>query len=164
LHSGTAVGDDTKIAKGQKFAAAVTSVFGNNIRDYFKILVGFWSVVKHIAHTCTSCIAQLLILAPHILLAEACSRQHATYRYLNPHTRMIPCRQVAGSFGSVFALDWPQVMMEIWLFISTVVQIDFIRFPVSLTTAYIMHFIIIMQCVCSAPLSLNSITSVPFVL
>ncbi len=31
----------------------------------------------------------------------------------------------------MFAVDWPQAMMEIWLFISTVVQIDFIRFPVS---------------------------------
>jgi hypothetical protein len=42
------------------------------------------------------------------------------------------CRQVAGSFGIVFAIDWPQVMMDVWLFVSTVVQIDFIRFPVSL--------------------------------
>jgi hypothetical protein len=41
------------------------------------------------------------------------------------------CRQVAGAFGIVFALDWPRVILEAWLFISTVVQIDFIRFPVS---------------------------------
>ncbi len=41
-------------------------------------------------------------------------------------------RQVAGSFGLVFAIDWPKVMMDVWIFISSIVQIDFIRFPVSM--------------------------------
>jgi hypothetical protein len=41
------------------------------------------------------------------------------------------CRQVAGSFSVVFNMDWPNVIQQIWLFIGTIVQIDFIRFPVS---------------------------------
>jgi hypothetical protein len=41
---------------------------------------------------------------------------------------VIMCRQVAGSFGIVFAVDWPKTMLDIWLFISTVVQIDSFAF------------------------------------